>query len=190
MKDVSLMAGHRKAGASLASPEPRTDAKSINRRVREPASRGRKHQAPQGPLSYTQPAPATLERAIEIAARAHAGQFAPDGTPYILHPLRMLIGMRSLENCVVAVLHDVVEKSNGWSIEKLRREGFSADIVEAVDSLTRRPEETFEGSIKRAKANKIARQVKRADITDHLRHFPPESNRRDYPDALLNLLTP
>jgi (p)ppGpp synthase/HD superfamily hydrolase len=131
-----------------------------------------------------------LERAIEIAARAHAGQFAPDGTPYILHPLRMLVGMRSPENCMVAVLHDVVEKSDGWSIERLRREGFSPSVVEAIDSLSRRHEETFTASIERAKANKIARQVKRADITDHLRHFPPESNRREYPEALLNLLRP
>jgi (p)ppGpp synthase/HD superfamily hydrolase len=181
------MTDHRKAGASLAPRELRISAKSINSRLQERTSHRRERQAP---LSYVQPAPATLERAIEIAARAHAGQFAPDGTPYILHPLRMLVGMRSLENCVVAILHDVVEKSDGWSIEKLRREGFSSDIVEAVDSLTRRPEETFAASIKRAKANRIARQVKRADITDHLRHFPPESNRSDYPDALLDLLTP
>lgn len=181
------MTGHRKAGASLASPELRTSAKSINNRLQGHASHRRKQQAP---LSYAQPAPATLERAIEIAARAHAGQFAPDGSPYILHPLRMLVGMKSLENCMVAALHDVVEKSNVWSIERLRREGFSPSVVEAIDSLTRRPEETFKASIERAKANKIARQVKRADIADHLRHFPPESNRSDYPDALLNLLTP
>ena len=32
----------------------------------------------------------TLERAIAIAAEAHAGQVDKAGTPYVLHPLRMM----------------------------------------------------------------------------------------------------
>lgn len=36
---------------------------------------------------------ATLERAIELAARAHAGQVDKAGAPYILHPLRLMLAV-------------------------------------------------------------------------------------------------
>ena len=34
----------------------------------------------------------TLERAIEIAARAHAGQIDKAGQPDVLHPVRLAAG--------------------------------------------------------------------------------------------------
>jgi (p)ppGpp synthase/HD superfamily hydrolase len=36
----------------------------------------------------------TLEKAIEIAARAHTGQLDKAGAPYILHPLRLMLAVR------------------------------------------------------------------------------------------------
>jgi (p)ppGpp synthase/HD superfamily hydrolase len=39
--------------------------------------------------------PCLLARAIEIAASAHAGQVDKGGAPYVLHPLRMMLHMRS-----------------------------------------------------------------------------------------------
>lgn len=46
---------------------------------------------------------ATLERAIEIAARAHAGQTDKAGQPYILHPLRVMLAVNSLPEKMAAV---------------------------------------------------------------------------------------
>jgi (p)ppGpp synthase/HD superfamily hydrolase len=51
----------------------------------------------------------TLERAIAIAAEAHAGHFDKAGAPYVLHPLRMMLRVSSIDERIVAVLHDVVE---------------------------------------------------------------------------------
>ena len=129
----------------------------------------------------------TLERAIEIAARAHAGQFDSAGEPYILHPLRMMFSLHSPESRIAAVLHDVVEKSDDWTVERLRLEGFSAEVLDAVDALTKKPGEKFEDLVKRAGHNKIGRLVKIADIQDHLKHFPMGKNSGKYPEALLML---
>ena len=36
---------------------------------------------------------ATIERAIELAAKSHAGQTDKGGHPYILHPLRLMLAV-------------------------------------------------------------------------------------------------
>ena len=110
---------------------------------------------------------ATLDRAIQIAAQAHEGQRDKAGDPYILHPLRMMLRMRQDEERIVAVLHDVVEDSD-WTLDDLRREGFSEVVVEAVDALTRREDETYEAFVERAGRYPLARQVKLADLEDNM----------------------
>ena len=75
---------------------------------------------------------ATLEKAIEIAARAHAGQVDKAGQPYILHPIRVMLRMGSEAERITGVLHDVIEDSD-VTLEDLRDEGFDAAILEALD---------------------------------------------------------
>ncbi len=110
---------------------------------------------------------ATLEKAILIAGHAHQGQKDKAGAPYILHPLRMMQQMETETEQVVAVLHDVVEDTT-WTLEGLRGEGFSEEVIAAVDCLTRRTDESYEAFIERARDNPIARRVKLADLADNM----------------------
>ena len=110
---------------------------------------------------------ATLERAILIAAQAHLGQRDKAGAPYILHPLRMMMRMESEAAMIAAVLHDVVEDSD-WTLERLRGEGFSEEVLQAVDCLTNRGGETYDEFITRVRASAIARRVKIADLEDNM----------------------
>jgi (p)ppGpp synthase/HD superfamily hydrolase len=109
----------------------------------------------------------TLERAIAIAAEAHAGQVDKGGAPYVLHPLRMMLQMSSIDERIVAVLHDVCEDCPGWRFDRLRREGFSARILAALRSVTTRDGEEYEDFVRRAAANPIGRRVKLADLIDN-----------------------
>ena len=108
----------------------------------------------------------TLEQAIVIAAKAHAGQVDKAGAPYILHPLRLMLQMEKPEERIVAVLHDVVEDSD-WSLEQLREEGFSPKIIEAIDSVTRQQDEDYDEFIGRTTRNSIGSRVKLADLRDN-----------------------
>jgi (p)ppGpp synthase/HD superfamily hydrolase len=109
----------------------------------------------------------TLERAVALAATVHAGQRDKAGAPYILHPLRMMLKMKTPETQMVAVLHDVIEDC-GVTPVLLRYEGFSEGVVEAVLALTKRvvdgKEEPYDEFIRRAALNPIARLVKLADL--------------------------
>ena len=109
----------------------------------------------------------TLARAIAIAAVAHQEQFDKAGAPYILHPLRIMQQMRTDEEKIVAILHDVVEDTD-WTPEMLRREGFSETILAALDGVTARAGETYEAFVARAQTNSIARKVKLADLQDNM----------------------
>jgi (p)ppGpp synthase/HD superfamily hydrolase len=111
---------------------------------------------------------ATLERAITIAATAHSGQKEKNGQPYVLHPLRLMMKVEGEAAKMAAVLHDVVEDT-GWTLEDLKGEGFSEEVIEAVDRLTRRKdEEDYPAFIERAAENPIARRVKLADLEDNM----------------------
>jgi (p)ppGpp synthase/HD superfamily hydrolase len=110
----------------------------------------------------------TLERAVAIAAEAHAGQVDKAGAPYLLHPLRVMLQMRTQEERIVAVLHDVVEDSEFWMLDRLRAEGFPPSIVEAIHALTRRLGETYDDFIGRAGRHPMARRVKVADLHDNM----------------------
>jgi (p)ppGpp synthase/HD superfamily hydrolase len=109
----------------------------------------------------------TLERAIAIAAEAHAGQWDKAGNPYILHPLRVMLAVTATEERIVAALHDVVEDTP-WTLEALRAEGFSNVVVAAVDAMTRRAGEDYFEFVRRAAAHPIARPVKIADLRDNM----------------------
>ena len=111
----------------------------------------------------------TLERAIAIAAEAHAGQKDRAGAPYILHPIQLMIQMDSESAMMAAVLHDVVENSV-WTLDDLRKEEFSNEVLNAVDSLTHRDKEgeDYWDYIQRAKSDPIAIKVKLADLEDNL----------------------
>jgi len=113
----------------------------------------------------------TLEQAIAFAATVHAGQHDKAGAPYILHPLRMMLKMTTLETQMAAVLHDVIEDC-GVTPTLLARVGFPPAVVEAVVALTKKvvdgEEEPYPEFIRRAARNPIARVVKRADLEDNM----------------------
>lgn len=110
---------------------------------------------------------ATLETALEIAIAAHKGQKDKAGTPYILHPLRIMFNVAGDYARIVALLHDVVEDSE-TKIEDLREAGFSEEILDAVDAITHRQKESYEQYFRRLRNNRLAREVKLADLRDNM----------------------
>jgi (p)ppGpp synthase/HD superfamily hydrolase len=102
-------------------------------------------------------------RAVHIAAEAHLGQFDRGGVPYIYHPLLLALQSNDADERMVALLHDVLEDS-AWTIEQLRREGFSERVLDAVCALTRLEHETYEAFIERVAKNELATRVKLLDL--------------------------
>lgn len=108
-----------------------------------------------------------LDKAILIATKAHQGQVDKAGKPYILHPLRLMFSRKNEAERICAVLHDVIEDTD-ITLDYLRNEGFSEEVLSALDSLTRRADESYDEFISRIISNKIACYVKVADLCDNM----------------------
>ncbi len=109
-----------------------------------------------------------LHRAILIAMEAHEGQLdTHNGRPYIEHPFRVMNAGHTLQEKIVGILHDVVEDTS-WTLEKLAAEGFSNEVMEGVDAMTRRDNESYDDYIVRLQGNPVAVRVKLNDLTDNM----------------------
>lgn len=108
-----------------------------------------------------------LNRALEIARKAHAGQVDKGGDTYIFHPVRVALHCRTEEEKIVALLHDVVEDTD-ITLDDLRREGFSAEVLDALQCLTKIKGEDYMDFIRRVATNPLATQVKLHDLRDNM----------------------
>lgn len=108
-----------------------------------------------------------LGKAIVIAKIKHKEQFDKGGQPYIYHPLRVMLNLTDENDMICAVLHDVIEDTD-TTLDDLRQEGFSEEIITALDCLTRRENESYMQYINRIKTNDIAKRVKLKDLEDNM----------------------
>jgi (p)ppGpp synthase/HD superfamily hydrolase len=108
-----------------------------------------------------------IETSLQIALRAYAGKVDKAGREYILHPLRVMAKMKTELEMSAALLHDVLEDSE-ITAEELLAEGIPAEVVEAVQHLTKKEEEDYMDFVARAGKNKLAAAVKLADIEDNI----------------------
>ena len=80
-----------------------------------------------------------IERAYDLAARAHAEQKRATGEPYIIHPvaaamITVQLGMDT-DTVVAALLHDVVEDTT-VTLDEIKKE-FGPDVATMVDGVTK-----------------------------------------------------
>jgi (p)ppGpp synthase/HD superfamily hydrolase len=109
-----------------------------------------------------------LATAIHFAAEKHVLQTDKGGRAYILHPLRMMMRLRTNDDelMAIAVLHDVVEDCK-VSFDELRNIGMTERVIAGVAALTKQNGETYEQFIDRTTGNRDAMLVKREDLRDN-----------------------
>ena len=88
---------------------------------------------------------AVIERAFEVAARAHAGQKRRSGDPYITHPVAVAgilaeLGMTP-PTLAAALLHDTVEDT-AYTLAEIRKE-FGEEVAMLVDGVTKLDKVTY-----------------------------------------------
>lgn len=108
-----------------------------------------------------------LNKALDIAYKAHLGQTDKAGAPYILHPMRVAMHCKTEEEKTVALLHDVMEDTP-VTFEDLKTEGFSDEVLAALKCITKTKDEAYEAFIRRVATNPLATKVKIQDLKDNM----------------------
>jgi (p)ppGpp synthase/HD superfamily hydrolase len=125
-----------------------------------------------------------ITRAFGIATKAHTGQFR-DGIntePYINHPLRVAlilteeIQIHDADLVCTALLHDIIEKSNGSIDEDQLKNDFGEHVYNMVHAVTRpkiknevREKVLDEYFHNIATGSRFIRYIKLADRLDNIR---------------------
>ena len=109
-----------------------------------------------------------LAYAIAFASECHKDQLDKGGKPYILHPLRMMMRLRTNDEelMAIAVLHDVVEDC-GVTYDQLKQLGMTDRVIEGVKLLTKTDDISYEQFIESMTGSKDAMLVKREDLRDN-----------------------
>ncbi len=103
------------------------------------------------------------KKAMQIAFDVHKEQTDKTGLPYIYHPIHLAEQMQDEATTCVALLHDTVEDGD-ITLDFLREQGFTADIVAAVALLTHDEDVPYMDYVKAISQNPIAKTVKLADL--------------------------
>lgn len=110
-----------------------------------------------------------IDKAIELASKAHAADYDLDGNPTILHPLAVgMMGRNDLER-VVGFLHDVVEDTR-YDFSDLEELGFSELVIDTLRLLTHDKQTPYMEYIKRIceSGNEVAVNVKINDLKHNM----------------------
>ncbi len=103
------------------------------------------------------------KKAMRVAFDVHKGQTDKSGLPYIYHPMHLAEQMPDEATVCAALLHDTVE-DGGITLDDLREQGFSEDIVGAVALLTHDDRMPYTEYVQHIGQNSIAKAVKLADL--------------------------
>ena len=146
-----------------------------------------------------------IDRAVDTACRAHAGQFRSSGEEYVIHPLMVAkilveLGMDT-ETIVAALLHDVVEDTP-LELADITR-GFGTEVAALVDGVTKLRKLPF-SSKEEQQAENVRKMllamaqdirviiIKLADRLHNMRTicFKPEQKRRDTAKETMDIYAP
>ena len=109
---------------------------------------------------------ATLDDALALVVAKFRGVKDKDGQPYILHCLRVMLGVSDPTARMVALMHDLVEDTD-VTLDDLRSIGFAEEVIQGVALVTHADEDSYAEYVVRLKPNPLALQTKLSDLRDN-----------------------
>jgi (p)ppGpp synthase/HD superfamily hydrolase len=109
-----------------------------------------------------------FSRAVFIAAREHLNAKDKGGSAYILHPMRIVMRLRTTDEELmsIAIMHDAVEDGK-ITFQDLIDEGFSIRVIDALRLMTHQKGVSYDEYIDGMRDNLDALLVKREDLRDN-----------------------
>ncbi len=147
-----------------------------------------------------------IEKAYEVADRAHKDQVRRSGEPFIIHPLSVATILADLEmdkeTIAAGLLHDVVEDTI-LSIDDIEKE-FGTEVAHLVDGVTKLSKLQYQGNKMEFQADNLRKMflamakdirviiIKLADRLHNMRtlKFQPKEKQREIARETLDIYAP
>jgi (p)ppGpp synthase/HD superfamily hydrolase len=106
-----------------------------------------------------------LDSMLVLCTNAHRGQYDKGGSPYILHPLRVMSFLKTTDEELqcIALGHDVIEDTKITYAELLEA-GISERVIAAIRVLTKQPGQSYAEYKEAVFGSQDAMQVKLCDL--------------------------
>jgi len=100
----------------------------------------------------------------------HHGQFDKGGTPYILHPLKVMYKLKTEDEelMCIALGHDVIEDTDATYEDLWKIPGMTQRVIDGIRALTKQPGQTYEEYKAGVFANVDAMRVKIRDVAHNM----------------------
>lgn len=93
-----------------------------------------------------------VEKAYDMAKRAHQGEKRKSGEDYIIHPLNVAIilsEMEANETCIIAgLLHEICEKNTVITLEEVKSE-FSLEVARLIEGVEKFSKEDINNNVEK-----------------------------------------
>ena len=116
-----------------------------------------------------------IDKLIEFASKKHEGQVDKGGNPYIVHPINVMLSLKTMDEKIVGLFHDILEDTD-TTIEELKELGLTDEQILAIDILTRKKDQSYNEYIDEVASDPLTINVKIADLLDNM-----DLSRIEYP---------
>ena len=109
------------------------------------------------------------KRAMALILKAHQGQMDKGGYPYVYHPIHLAEQMQEESACLIALLHDVIEDCEGYTLEGVSQAvGLTPEEKESLRLITHDKAVPYMDYCLSLSRDRVARKVKIADLIHNL----------------------
>lgn len=109
----------------------------------------------------------TYKDALKLATEKHKGQKRWNGNDFIIHPIAVADACHTNMLKILGVSHDLLEDTK-TTLKELCSLGYSQRMLEALDALTHKNDDTYMQYILIVMMNKDARYVKMRDLRHNM----------------------
>lgn len=110
----------------------------------------------------------TFPKGLLIALAAHGNTEDKGKNPYILHVIRVALGMETDDEKIPAVLHDTIEDSD-FTLQDLSDLGCTRSQVKIVEAVTKTSDYDHEKYLSNIELSPVATEIKILDMEDNCR---------------------
>lgn len=108
------------------------------------------------------------DKVLKFIMQKHQNQYDEGGNPYVLHPITVALMCNNESEKIVALLHDILEKTDTKEEDLKTLKLLNSSELRAIKALTRKKDMSYKDYIRRLFYYPLAIKVKKAELLHNM----------------------